>query len=47
VLAFSLGTPGLGNGTFAKYPFDGKGAAAAEVRFANGKTVTASLVPDE
>jgi hypothetical protein len=45
-LAFSLGTPGLGKGTFAKHPFTGKGTASAEIRFANGKTITTSLAPD-
>jgi len=51
-LAFSLGTPGLGNGTFAKFPFlnrlsgDNKLTASAEVRFPGGKTVTVSLEPD-
>jgi hypothetical protein len=46
-LAFSLGTPGLGNGTFAKYRFEGKGPkAAAEIRFGDGKTTTVNLEPD-
>jgi hypothetical protein len=45
-LGFSLGTPGLGSGTFAKYPFTGEGGASAEIRFSNGKTITASLTPD-
>jgi hypothetical protein len=45
-LGFSLGTPGLGSGTFAKYGYDGKDKASAEIRFANGKTVTVSLMPD-
>ena len=46
-LAFSLGTPGLGNGTFAKYPYDERQPAAlAEIRFPNGRTITASLKPD-
>jgi hypothetical protein len=44
-LAFTLGTPGLGQGTFAKYPSAAEGASA-EVRFANGKTITVSLAPD-
>lgn len=43
-LAFSLGTPGLGSGTFAKFPNDDY--ASAEVRFADGKTVTVDLKPD-
>jgi hypothetical protein len=43
-LAFSLGTPGLGSGTFAKYPCDQP--ASAEIRFGNGKTITASLEHD-
>jgi hypothetical protein len=42
-LGFSLGTPGSGSGSFAKYPFTGEGTASAEIRFANGKTVTVSL----
>jgi hypothetical protein len=45
-LGFSLGTLGLGSGTFAKYPFTGKGTAQAEIRFANGRTLTVSLEPD-
>jgi hypothetical protein len=46
-LAFSLGTPGLGSGTFAKYVIDHRGDASVEVRFAGGKTVRASLAPDD
>jgi hypothetical protein len=46
-LGFSLGTPGLGSGTFAKYPFGDQLAASAEIRFANGKTIKASLAPDQ
>jgi hypothetical protein len=55
-LAFSLGTVGLGSGTFAKYDLDtlrkqrdqrpGPPGASAEVRFANGKTITIALQPD-
>jgi hypothetical protein len=45
-LAFSLGTPGLGNGTFAKQSYGGSQAASAEIRFANGKTITALIAPD-
>ncbi|MBY0522003.1 MAG: hypothetical protein K2R98_01305 [Gemmataceae bacterium] len=45
-LAFSLGTPGLGSGTFAKYPHDPELSASVEIRFANGKTHTAVLKPD-
>jgi hypothetical protein len=45
ILAFTLGTPGLGEGTFAKYPAAAEGASA-EVQFANGKTVTVALAPD-
>ncbi|OAI54169.1 hypothetical protein AYO44_15380 [Planctomycetaceae bacterium SCGC AG-212-F19] len=46
ILGFSLGTPGLGPGTFAKYPYPEQTKASAEIRFANGKTVTTSLEPD-
>jgi hypothetical protein len=42
-LGFSLGTPGLGAGTFAKYYFTGEGAASAEIQFTNGKKITVSL----
>src|SRR5262249_61976817 len=48
-LAFSLGTPGLGSGTFAKQPFLDKlaganqHAATARVRFPRGKTCTLRL----
>ena len=45
-LAFSLGTPGLGSGAFAKYPVDERLTATAEVRFANGKTISAPLAAD-
>jgi hypothetical protein len=45
-LGFSLGTPGLGSGTFAKYPYTGEGPGSAEIRFANGQTLTASLTPN-
>jgi len=45
-LAFSLGTPGLGSGTFAKYPHDPELVASAEIRFADGRTSTAELKPD-
>jgi hypothetical protein len=43
-LAFSVGTPGLGAGTFAKYPDVPSGQA--ELRFANGKTIAVELKPD-
>jgi hypothetical protein len=46
LLAFSLGTPGLGSGTFAKYPHPDQLKAAAEVRLPDGKVVTAALEPD-
>jgi hypothetical protein len=53
-LAISLGTPGLGAGTFAKYPLEQLMASrlkrgtrcAAEIRFANGKTISTSFEPD-
>jgi hypothetical protein len=45
-LAFSLGTPGLGSGTFAKYYFDEALTASAKISFADGKTITVSLEPD-
>jgi hypothetical protein len=47
-LGFSLGTLGLGQGTFAKYPLEDKKmvTGSVEVRFADGKTVTGTLEPD-
>lgn len=45
-LAFSLGTPGLGSGTFAKFAFDELSNATAEVRFPGGKTIGVELKPD-
>jgi hypothetical protein len=45
-LAFSLGTPGLGSGTFAKLHFEEALTASAEIRFAGGKTTTVALQPD-
>lgn len=42
-LGFSLGTPGLGSGTFAKIPFKDPLTASAQIRFANGRTTTVSL----
>lgn len=45
-LAFSLGTPGLGSGTFAKYPVEDRLTATAELRFANGKTISVPLAAD-
>jgi hypothetical protein len=45
-LGFSLGTPGLGNGTFAKYPFEEKQMASAEIHFPGGKTFKVGLQPD-
>jgi hypothetical protein len=45
-LAFSLGTPGLGTGTFAKYPHPDELKASAEVWLPGGKVVTAALTPD-
>jgi hypothetical protein len=45
-LAFSLGTPGVGPGTFAKYPHPDELRASAEVRLPGGKLVTAALAPD-
>jgi hypothetical protein len=46
-LGFSLGTPGLASGTFAKFPFSEQLTASAEIRFANGRTIKASLAPDD
>jgi len=45
-LAFSLGTPGLGSGAFAKYPVDERLTAVAELRFAGGKTISVPLTAD-
>lgn len=45
-LGFSLGTPGLGSGTFAKYEPEEALSASAEIRFAGGKTITVVLTPD-
>lgn len=45
-LAFSLGTTGLGRGTFAKYPHVPELTASVEIRFADGRTTTAVLKPD-
>lgn len=45
-LGFSLGTPGLGSGTFAKYEPEEALSASAEIRFAVGKTITVLLQPD-
>jgi hypothetical protein len=45
-LAFSLGTPGLGSGTFAKFAFDERSNATAEVCLPDGKTITVELKPD-
>jgi hypothetical protein len=45
-LGFSLGTPGLGSGTFAKYEPEEALSASAEIRFAVGMTITVLLQPD-
>jgi hypothetical protein len=46
-LGFTLGTPGLGQGTFAKYLLQKTTLmGSVEVRFADGKTITATLEPD-
>jgi hypothetical protein len=46
-LAFSVGTPGLGAGTFAKYPLNDEVNATAEVRFAKRDPVSITLAPDD
>jgi hypothetical protein len=46
-VGFSLGTPGLGSGSFAKLALQDKIKGSVEVRFAGGKTITESLEPDD
>jgi hypothetical protein len=42
-LGFSLGTPGLGNGTFAKYEPEEALSASADIRFPDRKAITVAL----